>query len=226
MTLIACPKCGRKVLSVASVCPNCSFSLTEQRAINAQRGNGIICHQCRQALPASTPVCPNCGAARRSDRRWRWLVPGVALAVVVVVALLALPKVATDRPQQAAPGTPEQQQAARPDSTSQPQQLAVTSERTPATSLDSAPARSPTTLPRTSPLPSPPQGPTVTRWASEYLNVRERRAIGSDIVLVLDRGERVEVAHSWQGWWAVFVNGRQVGYVDGSYLQDQPPPPS
>jgi RNA polymerase subunit RPABC4/transcription elongation factor Spt4 len=223
MTLIACPRCGRKVLSVASVCPNCSFSLTEQRAIDAQRGSGIRCHQCQQALPASTSVCPHCGEARRSDRRRRWLVPGVGLAVVIAVALYVLPKIDADQPQQNATSTAERQLAARPDSVPPQPQATVIAEESPATSLDSAPARSPTTFQRTRPVSARSGGLTEIRWASDYVNVRELRAVGSDIVRVLSPGERVEVGLSWQGWWAVFVNGQPVGYVDGSYLQDQPP---
>jgi len=223
MTLIACPRCGRKVLSVASVCPNCSFSLTEQRAIDAQRGGGNRCHQCHQALPASMSVCPHCGEPRRSGRHWRWVVPGVALAAVIAVVLFALPKVDADQRQQNEAIPTARQPDSQPDPVQPQPQQTVTSERSPAAPLDSAAAGSTTTPPRTSPIPSPSEGPTVTRWASEYVNVRERRAIGSDVVRILNPGERVEVAHSWRGWWAVFENGQQVGYVDGSYLQDQPP---
>jgi RNA polymerase subunit RPABC4/transcription elongation factor Spt4 len=223
MTLIACPRCGRKVLSVASVCPNCSFSLTEQRAIDAQRGSGTRCHQCQQALPASTSVCPHCGEARRSNRRGRWLVPGVGLAVVIAVALYVLPKIDADQPQQNATSTAVRQLAARPDSVPPQPQATVIAEESPATSLDSAPARSPTTFQRTRPVSARSGGLTEIRWASDYVNVRELRAVSSDIVRVLSPGERVEVGLSWQGWWAVFVNGQPVGYVDGSYLQDQPP---
>jgi RNA polymerase subunit RPABC4/transcription elongation factor Spt4 len=220
MTLIACPKCGRKVLSVASVCPNCSFSLTEQRAIDAQKGNGVRCHQCQQALPASTSVCPNCGEARRPDLRWRWLVPGAALAVLVAVALFVLPKVTADRPQQTEAIPPEEQLPARPDS-GQTQTTADASR--PAVTPPSVTADSPTESQRTDPV-SPLSGRlTETRWTRTWVNLREGRGTSASVVRILRRGERLEVASFYGGWWAVYQDGQHVGYVANSELQDQPP---
>ncbi len=223
MTLIACPKCGRKVLSVASVCPNCSFSLTEQRAIQSQRGNGTRCHRCRLTLPASTSVCPSCGETLRPSRRWLWFAPGVALVVVVTVALLVLPTVDGDQPQQPPASTPERQEAAQPGSVQPQPQTVASTEIPPTTPSDSALSVRSTTTQETNPTPPAAGRPTETRWTTTWVNIREGRGTGTDVVSVLDPGERVEVAVFWGGWWAVFVDGQRVGYIANSELQDRPP---
>ena len=69
MPLIECPECGQKVASVASVCPRCSFALTQRRLQRVQQGAVIECHNCGRKGSAAVPVC--LPARWRSGRRGR-----------------------------------------------------------------------------------------------------------------------------------------------------------
>jgi hypothetical protein len=65
--------------------------------------------------------------------------------------------------------------------------------------------------------------PTQTKWTLDWANVRESRALEAPVVGILRPGAPVQVTDRQQGWWALFLDGRVVGYVAGSLLADQPP---
>jgi hypothetical protein len=74
-------------------------------------------------------------------------------------------------------------------------------------------------------VPNQPAGgvPTQIKWTLDWANVRQDRALEAPVVRVLHPGVSVQVTDRQQGWWAVYLDGRLVGYVAGSVLGDQPP---
>jgi hypothetical protein len=65
---------------------------------------------------------------------------------------------------------------------------------------------------------------TENKWTVDWANVREGRALGTRVVRVLRPGSSVRVTDRQAGWWALYADGRVVGYVAGSVLADEPPP--
>jgi hypothetical protein len=63
----------------------------------------------------------------------------------------------------------------------------------------------------------------VTRWTTEWANVRAARSVESAVVQVLPPGRAVEVREMRQGWWALHAGGAVVGYVANSVLTTDPP---
>ncbi len=75
----------------------------------------------------------------------------------------------------------------------------------------------PTATPRTT-------GPsTQTKWTSTWVNVREGRGSDTRIVQVLDPWQPVEVASREGRWWGVHIDGKRIGYVANSVLQNESP---
>ena len=70
-------------------------------------------------------------------------------------------------------------------------------------------------------LPPAPEG-AGRKWARDWANVREWRAVGTVVVHVLPPGEAVLVGDRQAGWWAVYQDSRVLGYVAGWVLGDQP----
>lgn len=208
MALIACPKCGHKVMSVASVCPHCSFSLSEHRVIEAHRSSGTRCANCHQVIPAGANHCPHCHAARPSRRALWWIVPPamVVLALVVVVTVL-LPRSERQSGEERAAPT-------RTDSAAVARQQQETVDSIP-------PAAAPITAQEQRSQPAIPQ--TVTRWTSTWVNVREERNPNSRVLQILRPGQRVEVADLQRGWWVAYMDGEMIGHVARSTLRTEPP---
>lgn len=205
MTLIKCPQCGRKVLSVASTCPHCSFSLSEQRVKDAHRSSGTHCAECHRIIPAGAKQCPYCRAAAPARPRWLWGAAAAATAVAAaVIGLLLLGRLG-HQPERAPP-TP----AAAP-----------TQSRVDSVAAQPPPQAAPITA-RTEP-PSPEQPVTVVRWTSTWVNVREDRSPDAPVIRILNPGERVDVADLQRGWWAVYRGGEMLGYVARSLIIEQPP---
>lgn len=207
MSLIDCPKCGRKVMSVASVCPHCSFSLSEHRVLEAHRSSGTRCSSCHQTIPAGATQCPHCLSARPGRRPLWWAIPATLVVLVAAIALFLGRRERQPRAELAVPVQPD---------TSLAEQLP-----------DSQPAESiPST---TTPIvaqapPAPATTPqTVTRWTSTWVNVREDRSPSSQVLRILNPGQRVDVADLQRGWWALYAGGEMIGYVARSTLHDEPP---
>ena len=53
--------------------------------------------------------------------------------------------------------------------------------------------------------------------------MREDRDVDSDVVSVLRPGEQIEVADLESRWWAVYVDGRRVGYISASLVVNEIP---
>lgn len=207
MSLIDCPKCGRKVMSVASVCPHCSFSLTEHRVLEAHRSSGTRCSNCHQAIPAGATQCPHCHSAQPGRRALRWALPAGLVVVVAVIALF--------------PGRRERRPVAEITVPGQPD--TALAEPLPALrSAESIPAATTRIAAQAPPAPAPaPQ--TVTRWTSTWVNVRQERSPNSQVLRILNPGQRVDVADLQRGWWMLFLDDEMIGYVAQSTLRSEPP---
>jgi predicted RNA-binding Zn-ribbon protein involved in translation (DUF1610 family) len=210
MALIDCPQCGHKVLSVASTCPKCGFSLSEQRKKDAHFSKNVECRTCRREIAPGSRICPHCGEVNPVRRFQMWPIAGV----LVLAMLIATPLIfwygredATQPPVSlpAAQTSPVQQDTLPSDS-------AV---------ADSTPVTPPI-------VAAPPVEPTqtrstMTRWTNNWANVRAGRGTTDTIVSVLVPGQMVEVADPQDGWWAVYVDGQPVGFVAQSLIVEQPP---
>ncbi|UCD24813.1 MAG: zinc ribbon domain-containing protein [Gemmatimonadota bacterium] len=205
MALIDCPQCGHKVLSVASTCPECGFSLSEQRKRDSHMSRAAICRQCHKEIAASSQLCPHCGEKKPVARAPKWLVPTI-VTVVLVIAVFFFPWPRSER---------SEQQFATQVADSQPD-LPVQD-----TAMTTPPAS------QTEPItPQPavaPEPETQTKWTRDWANIRAERSVGSEVVDILEPGDQIEVADLQGSWWAVYVNGRRYGYISASLVADEPP---
>ncbi len=206
MALIDCPQCGHKVLSVASTCPECGFSLSEQRKRDSLASRAAICRHCHREITATSKLCPHCGETRPVSKPPKWLVPAI-LVVGLLIAVFFIPWGGSEDP---IPQPAEPVAAA--------ESVATTRDTTP-TPPPTAAAVS-TTTPQV-PTPAAPQ--TLTKWTADWANMREDRDVDSDVVRVLLPGEQIEVADLESRWWAVYVDGRRVGYVSASLVVNEIP---
>ncbi len=158
----------------------------------------IDCPECGQKVASVASVCPRCscflGQRAAPVRRRRNSWPVPVLLVVVLVALGIL-------------GTPRTIDNGSPLPTS-----ATPAQVTPAT-VTSPPAATPRAT-----------GPsTQTKWTSTWVNVREGRGTNTRVVQVIDPGQRVEVDSLQGRWWGLYIDGKRIGYVANSVLQNESP---
>ncbi len=224
MTLIKCPNCGHTVSSVASKCPQCGTLLSEYRFIQGQSGALTECRRCARKVLSGATVCPYCGTPKPGRR-----IPYAAGALLLAAVVPALVLVAL---QERAPGAAVPQRG--PEQAQQPAQPAPLEESAP--QATGAPAARATQEPpprREAPLSvGPAVGPglgappsTETRWTLDWTNVRQARGLDAPVVRVLKPGTAVQVGDRVSGWWAVYLEGRLVGYAAGSLLAATPPGP-
>ncbi len=212
MTLIKCPGCGHTVSSVASKCPQCGTLLSQFRFVQGEGGALTECRRCSRKVLSGATTCPYCGISRPGRRP-----PYVVVALLLVLAVPALVLAALrERGPEVTTATP----AAVPE----PRQPEIVAPAAPApTPQATAPIDSTETV-----LPEPPPAAdsvaTATKWTLDWANVREGRALGTRVVRVLRPGSSVQVTDRQAGWWALYMDGRVVGYVAGSLLGDHPPP--
>lgn len=236
MTLIKCPSCNHTILSLASRCPSCGFHLTQERFQQGPSGSLAECRKCGRKVLSKTRECPYCGARHPARSSRTGLVLGAAGAVGVFLLLAVAARQLAPGPEVpeaggegviltapggedlparepgegrsepiSAPGVEAQPEASRAGEPAVPALLRV------ADSFRAAPAGS----------VLPVGG--VTRWLSNWANVREGRGLESPILRVLPPGREVVVANRVSGWWEVYLDHRFIGYVAGSLLLDQPP---
>jgi len=205
MALIDCPQCGHKVMSVASTCPECGFSLTEQRKRDSHSMRVAICRHCNREIAVTSKLCPHCGKAEPVSRPPKWLVPAI-LVVGLLTVVFFIARGGSD------------------DAIPQPAEPVAAAESVPATG-DTTPTPPPDTAAVSTPpqvlAPAVPQ--TLTRWTADWANMREDRDRNSDVVDILGPGAQIEVADLENRWWAVYVDGRRVGYISASLVTDELP---
>ena len=159
----------------------------------------IDCPECGQKVATVASVCPRCSCAlsRQSlaDSRRSHSSWPVALLVTVLLLLVAVLGITK-----------------RINTESQPPTSGTPAQLTPPTVTSP-----PTATPRTT-------GPsTQTKWTSTWVNVREGRGTDTRIVQILDPGQRVEVDSLQARWWVVYTDGKPIGYIHNSVLQDESP---
>ena len=205
MALIDCPQCGHKVLSVASTCPKCGFSLTEQRKRDSVARRAAICRHCHREIAATAKLCPHCGKTKPVSKPPPWLVPAILVVGLLIAVFFILRGGSEDPiPQPAEPVAAAESVPTTRDTTPTPPPAAVTVPTRPQISAPAAPQ-------------------TLTRWTADWANMREDRNVSSDVVRVLLPGEQIEVADLANRWWAVHVDGRRVGYISASLVVNEIP---
>ena len=92
--------------------------------------------------------------------------------------------------------------------------------------LPTSTSSQPTPQAAASPPAEAPQatGPsTQTKWTSTWVNVREGRGTDTRIVQILDPRQPVEVDSLQGRWWGLYIDGKRIGYVANSVLQNESP---
>ncbi len=100
MPLIGCPECGQQVASVASVCPRCSFALSQRRLQRVKQGAVIKCQNCGRKVSARVPVCLYCGIPHTRRSHISRPVPVLMGIVLFLLAILGVWKGANNRSEQ------------------------------------------------------------------------------------------------------------------------------
>lgn len=216
MAYVECPSCGKRALSVASRCPHCGLLFSP----------GVL-----------PPVEPN-------RLPGRLLMAGSLVALLVVVVLARKqnePRAAALSPASpvtapaatAPPATaPAERQSAPPATVSAPsipveplpqaQDSALESTPPPAAAPPQAapPQAAP---PQAEPPPAAPTGEQLRRYATTWVNVRDRRSPDAAPVRVLNPGEALLVDSLVGGWYRVVIDGQSIGYAYGSNLSEEAP---
>lgn len=109
---VKCPHCGEEFDERTKECPNCG---TWNRK--------VICRSCGAQINASEKKCPACGARRVKKRSplKKWLIAAIPIAVIVVAAVLLIPKKAPIN----TPSSPESVSVSAPANTSKDTQEEV-----------------------------------------------------------------------------------------------------
>ncbi len=157
----------------------------------------VECSECGQKVATVASVCPRCSCFfgyRAASRKSHITWPAPVFVTVLLLLVAFL-------------GIPKRiNTEPQPPTSSTPAQL------TPATVTSP-----PTATPRTT-------GPsTQTKWTSTWVNVREGRGIDTRIVQILDPRQPVEVASLQGRWWGLYIDGKRIGYVANSALQNETP---
>ncbi len=157
----------------------------------------VECSECGQKVASVASVCPRCSCffgQRAAPKRSHITVP-VPVLVVVVLFLFGMLGIRNMRNLRSPP---------LPTNTS--------SQLTPQ-AVASPPAETPKAT-----------GPsTQTKWTSTWVNVREGRGTDTRIVQILDPRQPVEVDSLQGRWWGLYIDGKRIGYVANSVLQNESP---
>jgi len=222
MPLIACPKCGQNVSSLASVCPKCSYSLREQRLKQSPQGPQIVCRKCGQKISAKANVCPHCGVDF-PKRTFNLLYAAIPVAALFILfAVFKLIPGDTDATG-SAPAPPPL--ATEPPVITPPHTEVVLENPADTTQADSVVRALPIIV--QSPPPAAARRDTAvrptTRWTATWVNVRRDPTPNAPVEQQLNPGVRVEVGAFQRGFWEVYLEGRRLGYVANSLLLREPP---
>ena len=204
MALIKCPRCGQTVLSVASVCPKCSYLLLQNPTPQGEGEEFTTCRRCGKIIRQDTEACEFCAyphLARRRIRAAAWTVVGVAIVAFGALAIQRLTSRGEGPSPPATAAVPGQAVPLAPPVTARP----VTEAAPP--QIDSV------RLPLSA----------VTRWTLDWANVREGRATSFPVLGILRPAQEVLVDSLRAGWWLVYLDGRPAGYVATDLLTNEPP---
>ncbi len=224
MPLMSCPKCGQNVSSLASVCPQCSFPLREQRLKESQMGPQITCRKCDHLISANARVCPHCGVDF-PKKTFNLLIAAVPIAAIVLVFAIMKLWPSGEGTAYQVPQQEEQPAESLANPVSLPEASDTVTETTPI--IDTI-VPTPAVITAPPVMAASPNTPDTTfgsntRWTADWTNVREGPASNTPSLRVLGPGQRVEVGTFVRGWWEVFIDGELVGYVANSLLLREPP---
>ena len=236
MALIKCSHCGHGVLSVATQCPKCAVPLKRTFELGGS-GELAECRRCGHAVLSNASACANCGARHPARSYTRGIVVAtMAFAAISGWIIMALAKEHSQTQRRSSLSLVTRAIAAPADSKSAelrspPARLifvAPAENRQVTKPADGRPVRD-TVRPATAPIvtatvpagdsSSAAQPKVVAAWA----NVREEPSGEAAVVKVLRPGQQVEVVQRRGGWWAVYADGRRLGYVSRSLLAEQLP---
>ncbi len=216
MTLIKCPQCGQTVLSVASVCPKCSYLLLQHATPQGDDGGFVNCRRCGKVISATTADCEYCGYPQRFRRHVRRLFGAIGIVALVAIGIIVVRAVTGTGDDSDEPPTTPAVIVAAP-------QPAIAEPDSETTVTGVAPAADTITV---EPQERPPvSAPTITRWTITWANVRDGRSTASDVVRILPPGVSVAVAEPAGGWWRVYERGEPIGFVAIDLLSARPPEP-
>ena len=159
----------------------------------------VECPECGQKVASVASVCPRCSRPlslqKPADPRRSHGFWPVPVLVVVVLVLFGILGI-RNRGNLRAPSLP----------------TSTSSQLTPQ-AVASPPAET-----------SKATGPsTQTKWTSTWVNVREGRGTDTRIVQILDPRQPVEVDSLQGRWWGLYMDGKRIGYVHNSVLQNESP---
>ena len=231
MVMIRCPGCGHSALDVASTCPHCGHILLQNPLETGDASPLVGCSRCGKHIDRDVAVCPYCGHHVRRVRLVRRTTVAVVVVTAAVIGLVAAFRSGIMRfPTRTEAPTPASA-AAVPPAVAQPEPEipveAAPIRAAPPVPADTAPpraARAPAPERAEPPAGSPPVN-AAARWTADWANVRETRSADAAVVRVLRPGLRVTVTDLRNGWWAVFMDGSQLGYIANSVLTTTPPGP-
>jgi ribosomal protein L37E len=218
MAMIKCPQCGQTVLSVASVCPKCSYLLIQHATPQGENGGFGNCRRCGKVISTAAVECDFCGYPqrfRRHLRRGLGAIGILALVAIGVIVIRAVSETGGDADRPAPPAADTVLAAAPPPAVIQPDSAVIPPVAAPQVDT-TAPA------PQDSQPVAPPR---LTRWTITWANVRDGRTTESAVIRILRPGEAVSVAEPAGGWWRVYERGQPIGYVAIDLLSTQPPEP-
>ncbi len=233
MTLIKCPSCGQTVLSLASVCPQCSTTLASHRFPVSWEGTLAECRRCGLPVSSRATVCHSCGARRPARRS---AAPAAITALVVVLAGVLAARAVISRSEPlsdlANETSPDPVLGAKvvEIASTPPPVPAIRPPREPLFPVAVAPAApaengGPGAPGDSAPAAVDPPPATRPRWVTDtWANVRVGPGDTTSVVVVLPPGRRVDAgAATDDGWQPVYVEGVRLGYVARFLLTSRPP---
>jgi len=227
VALIKCPRCGQTVLSVASVCPKCSYLLLQNPTPQGEGGEFTACRRCGKTIRRDAETCEFCAYPHLARRRMRgaaWTVLGLAVVALGALGIQRLAQRGDGPSPSTTPVVPAQSPRPAP-----PLPSPVESPVGDSTVQDTVPIAPPIAArPVTAPAPPPsdsvglPPG-AVMRWTLDWANVREGRGTRFPVLGILRPAQGIYVDSLRAGWWLVYLDGRPAGYVATDLLTDEPP---
>ncbi|MBI4502255.1 MAG: SH3 domain-containing protein [Gemmatimonadetes bacterium] len=233
---------------MASQCPKCAVPLKKTFDLGGS-GDLAECRRCGRSVLSRAAECANCGVRHPARSYAR----GIAVAAISFVALsgwITMALVKERSPERHRSGVSLVTKASATPADSKTAAPAVIQSKS--AEMRSPPARlifvTPADTKRVAKPPeSRPAGDTVRREAARlatvsapaptdsssavqpkvvagWANVREEPKPDAAVVTVLRPGQQVEVVRRRGGWWAVYAEGRRVGYVSRSLLSEEAPP--
>lgn len=204
-----CSACGAKALVGATRCPRCQVSFLAPGSTRG-RADVISCPKCGVQRPATVGGCPNCLASPASPghgfSRRRLFIAAIAVILMMLVGYVihwrsaapVIAHVSTERVQSAPIATPVP--AVRED-----------------TPVPASPKPAAARATKITPGESAPFGSWEAAIANTWVRIRAEPSRESGVVIIVLKGERVQLGGRQSGWRAIQV-GNARGWVDPRFF--------